>query len=54
MKYEIKLGFAPARRFIFSKEDALKFKVLTKEKLQQMGIDFVNYVKLTFMAQLHQ
>lgn len=42
MQYKIKLGFAPTRRFIFSKEDALKFKVLTKEKLQQMGVDFVD------------
>lgn len=42
MDHKIKLGMAPTRRFIFSKEDALKFKKLTQEKLTQLGVDYVD------------
>jgi L-fucose isomerase-like protein len=42
MDHKIRIGFAPTRRFIFSKEDALKFKELTAKKLTEMGIDFVD------------
>lgn len=39
-----KLGFAPTRRFVFSKEDALKYKNLIREKIESfgMGIDIVD------------
>ncbi|MEW6695771.1 MAG: L-fucose/L-arabinose isomerase family protein [Bacillota bacterium] len=42
MDHKVKLGVAPTRRFIFSKEDAFKFKRLTQEKLSQLGIDYVD------------
>ncbi|RKL68360.1 fucose isomerase [Salipaludibacillus neizhouensis] len=37
---KLKLAFAPTRRSVFSKEDALKFKRLIKEKIQSFGLDF--------------
>lgn len=42
MKNQIKLGLAPTRRFVFSKEDAFKFKNLIKEKLINKNIQFVD------------
>lgn len=42
MKDQIKLGFAPTRRFVFSKEDAFRFKNLTKEKIAQYGVQVVD------------
>lgn len=42
MEYKIKLGLAPTRRNIFSKEDALKFKGLTENKLKELDIKYVN------------
>ncbi len=42
MDYKLKLGVAPTRRFIFSKEDAFKFKGLTLKKLEALGVDFVD------------
>ncbi|UUZ85087.1 hypothetical protein LJK88_16780 [Paenibacillus sp. P26] len=40
----LKLGYAPTRRFVFSAEDAFKYKVLIKEKIESfgMGIDIVD------------
>jgi len=37
----IKLGVAPTRRNIFSKEDALLYKQKTYDKLSEMGVNFV-------------
>jgi L-fucose isomerase-like protein len=42
MDFEVKLGVAPTRRSIFSKEDALKFKELTLKKLKEFNIDYVD------------
>lgn len=39
MKETLRLGFAPTRRFVFSKEDAFKFKNLTREKIGQYGVE---------------
>jgi L-fucose isomerase-like protein len=39
---EIKLGFCPIGKFVFSHEDALKFKILIEEKLHQWGIEYIN------------
>ncbi len=39
MKYKIKLGVAPTRRFIFSKENAFKYKNLTCRKLEDLKIN---------------
>lgn len=38
----IKLGFAPTRRSIFSAPDAVKYRNLTAEKLNELGIEFVD------------
>ena len=38
----IVLGFAPTRRSIFSAPDAVKYANLTREKLKQLDIDFVD------------
>lgn len=36
---KFKLGFAPTRRFVFSKEDAYKYKELIKEKIRSFGLN---------------
>ncbi len=41
-KYNIKLGVAGTRRSIFSKNDAIKYKDLTCEKLKSLNIEFIN------------
>lgn len=38
----IVLGFAPTRRSIFSAPDAVKYANLTRDKLRQMGVKFVD------------
>ena len=38
----IKLGFAPTRRSIFSAPDAIKYRGLTKKRLEELGVDFVD------------
>lgn len=39
---QIKLGFAPTRRSIFSAPDAIKFAELTREKLHELNVEFVD------------
>lgn len=39
---KIVLGFAPTRRSIFSAPDALKFAGLTKKRLEELGVSFVD------------
>lgn len=39
---EIKLGFAPTRRSIFSAPDAVKYRRLTKKRLEELGVSFVD------------
>lgn len=39
---KIRLGFAPTRRSIFSAKDASKYAALTKKKLEDLNIDFVD------------
>ncbi len=39
---EIKIGFAPTRRSIFSAPDAVKYSNLIREKLKKLGVDFVD------------
>ena len=36
------LGLAPTRRFVFSAEDAARYKVLVEQKLKQWNVEFVN------------
>jgi L-fucose isomerase-like protein len=38
----IRLGYAPTRRSIFSAPDAVKYRGLTRNRLEQLGIDFVD------------
>ncbi len=38
----IKIGFAPTRRAIFSAPDAVKYAGLTREKLREMNVEFVD------------
>ena len=38
----IKLGFAPTRRSIFSAPDAVKYRGLTAARLRELGVDFVD------------
>ena len=38
----IKIGFAPTRRSIFSAPDAVKYANLTRERLKELGVEFVN------------
>ena len=42
MKARIKLGFAPTRRSIFSAPDAVKYANLTRERLNELGIEYVD------------
>lgn len=38
----VKIGFAPTRRSIFSAPDAIKFGNLTRDKLKELGVDYVD------------
>lgn len=43
MQKKIKMGYAPTRRFVFSKEDAHKYKDLTRQKIKSFAnIDIVD------------
>ena len=37
----IKIGFLPTRRSIFSAPDAIKYANLTRKRLEELGIEFV-------------
>lgn len=39
---KIKIGFAPTRRSIFSAPDAIKYGNLTRDRLQELGVEFVD------------
>ena len=39
---KIVIGFAPTRRSIFSAPDAIKYANLTRERLNELGIDYVD------------
>lgn len=39
---KIKLGFAPTRRFVFSKEDAFKYKQLILNKIKKFNIEIID------------
>lgn len=38
----IKIGFAPTRRSIFSAPDAVKYANLTRDRLRELGVEFVD------------
>ena len=39
---KVKIGFAPRRRSIFSAPDAIKYAGLTRDKLNELGVEFVD------------
>lgn len=39
---KIKIGFAPTRRSIFSAPDAVKYADLTRKRLEELGVEFVD------------
>ena len=39
---KVKLGLAPTRRSIFSAPDAIKFSNLTRQRLTELGVDYVD------------
>ena len=39
---QVKIGFAPTRRSIFSAPDAIKYADLTRDMLKKLGVDFVD------------
>lgn len=39
---KVKIGFAPTRRSIFSAPDAIKYSNLTRDKLKELGVEFVD------------
>ena len=41
-KANIKLGYVPTRRSIFSAPDAIKYRGLTADRMKELGIDFVD------------
>jgi L-fucose isomerase-like protein len=53
MNHKIIIGMAPTRRFIFSKEDALKYKRITQQKLSDLGVDFVDIDDINEEGLLH-
>lgn len=50
----IKIGFAPTRRSIFSAPDAIKFANLTRGRLQELGVDFVDITDINEEGLLYQ
>ena len=42
----VKLGFAPTRRTVFSREEAGRFRQMTEDKLQALGVDYVGLGEL--------
>ena len=41
-KDQLTIGYAPTRRTVFSREDALKYKTLTLEKIKSLGYKTVD------------
>lgn len=52
-KYTVKMGVAPTRRFIFSKEDAHSYKNKTYKKLKELGVDYVDIEDVNDEGLLH-
>lgn len=50
---QIVLGFAPTRRSIFSAPNAVKYANLTREKLKEMGVSFVDIMDISEDGLLH-
>ncbi|MCI8895397.1 MAG: fucose isomerase [Lachnospiraceae bacterium] len=50
---KIRIGFAPTRRSIFSAPDAVKYANLTREKLRELGVEFVDMDDIAQDGLLH-
>ena len=50
----IKIGFAPTRRSIFSAPDAVKFANLTRDRLRELGVEFVDIDDINEEGLLYQ
>lgn len=51
---KIKIGFAPTRRSIFSAPDAVKFANLTRERLRELDVEFVDITDINPEGLLYQ
>lgn len=51
---QITLGFAPTRRSIFSAPDAVKFANLTRSRLEELGVKFVDINDISEDGLLHK
>lgn len=51
---KIKIGFAPTRRGIFSAPDAVKFANLTRDRLRELGAEFVDITDINDEGLLYQ
>lgn len=49
----VKIGFAPTRRSIFSAPDAVKYANLTREKLRELSVEFVDIEDISEDGLLH-
>lgn len=50
----VKIGFAPTRRSIFSAPDAIKFANLTRDRLRELGVEFVDITDINEEGLLYQ
>lgn len=50
----IKIGFAPTRRSIFSAPDAIKFAGLTRERLNELEVDYVDITDINEEGLLYE
>lgn len=51
---KVKIGFAPTRRSIFSAPDAVKFANLTRDRLRELGVEFVDITDINDEGLLYQ
>lgn len=50
---KVRIGFAPTRRSIFSAPDAVKYANLTRARLKELGVDFVDIDDISEDGLLH-
>jgi L-fucose isomerase-like protein len=50
----VKLGYVPIRKFVFSQQDAARYKQLVEERLSAWGVQFVNIDGLTDDGMLYR
>ena len=50
----VKLGYVPIGKFVFSAEDARRYKALVQEKLEVWGVNFINIDDITDDGMLYK